>query len=181
MAAKATIHNVEVEISDVDRGVYESLSLCLARQPSETAPYMVTRLLAYCLEYREGIAFTEGSRREPAGRARARPHPPDDRVDRGRHAGRGSAPPRGESGGARRGLHAARPRTARPAARGRENPPGRQIPIFAFDLGFVDAIAESIDRRSRFSLSVTERHLYVELDGKTFETSISERRIAPPA
>src|SRR5258706_14056511 len=60
MALKATIHNFDVEISDVDRGIYETLSLCLARQPSETAPYMVTRLLAYCLEYREGIAFTEG-------------------------------------------------------------------------------------------------------------------------
>jgi len=60
MALKATIHNVDVEISDVDRGVYESLDLHLARQPSETAAYMATRLLAYCLEYREGIAFTEG-------------------------------------------------------------------------------------------------------------------------
>src|SRR5690606_17448937 len=31
-----------------------------ARHPSETAAYLMTRVLAYCLEYEEGIAFTEG-------------------------------------------------------------------------------------------------------------------------
>ncbi len=32
----------------------------LARHPSESAEYLVTRLLAYCLEYTEGIAFSKG-------------------------------------------------------------------------------------------------------------------------
>ena len=31
-----------------------------ARHPSETDAYMVTRVLAYCLEFTEGIAFSEG-------------------------------------------------------------------------------------------------------------------------
>jgi uncharacterized protein YaeQ len=44
----------------VDRGVYETLKLRLARHPSESAEYLVTRLLAYCLEYTEGIAFSKG-------------------------------------------------------------------------------------------------------------------------
>jgi uncharacterized protein YaeQ len=50
----------EVRLADADRGVYETLNLRLARHPSETAEYLVTRLLAYCLEYREGIAFSRG-------------------------------------------------------------------------------------------------------------------------
>ncbi|MBK5259061.1 MAG: YaeQ family protein, partial [Thermoanaerobaculia bacterium] len=54
MALTATVYNVETELSDIDRGVYESLSLRMARQPSETLEYMLTRLLAYCLEYTEG-------------------------------------------------------------------------------------------------------------------------------
>ncbi len=49
-----------VRLSHVDRGVYETLELRLARHPSESAEYLVTRLLAYCLEYREGIAFSKG-------------------------------------------------------------------------------------------------------------------------
>ena len=68
MALTATIYNLDVELADVDRGVYESLTLRVAREPSETAEYMLTRVLAYCLEYTEGIALTGGvaSGDEPA-------------------------------------------------------------------------------------------------------------------
>ena len=60
MAAGAVIHTFDVQLADLDRGVYEDLSLRMARHPSETDAFMVTRLLAHCLEYAEGIAFTEG-------------------------------------------------------------------------------------------------------------------------
>ena len=60
MALTATLYQLAIDLSHVDRGVYETLDLRLARHPSESAAYMLTRVLAYCLEYREGIAFTEG-------------------------------------------------------------------------------------------------------------------------
>jgi uncharacterized protein YaeQ len=60
MALTATIYNFDTELADIDRGVYETLSLRMARQPSETVEYMFTRFLAYCLEYTEGIELTEG-------------------------------------------------------------------------------------------------------------------------
>jgi uncharacterized protein YaeQ len=60
MALTATIHTFEIELSDVDRHVYETMALRLARHPSESEEYLVTRLLAYCLEYTEGIAFSRG-------------------------------------------------------------------------------------------------------------------------
>ena len=60
MALTATMHHFQVTLSDVDRGVYESLDLRVARHPSESARYMLTRTLAYCLSYEEGIAFSKG-------------------------------------------------------------------------------------------------------------------------
>ena len=60
MALSATIYNFLIELSDIDRGVYETLDLRVARQPSETVEYMLIRILAYCLEYGEGIEFTQG-------------------------------------------------------------------------------------------------------------------------
>jgi uncharacterized protein YaeQ len=60
MALTATIHHVKVTLSDVDRAVYEELDLRLARHPSESARYLLTRLLAYCLSYEAGIAFSKG-------------------------------------------------------------------------------------------------------------------------
>jgi uncharacterized protein YaeQ len=60
MALTATIYNFDIDLSDVDRGVYETLALRVARHPSETEEYLLTRVLAYCLEYAEGIVFSSG-------------------------------------------------------------------------------------------------------------------------
>ena len=60
MALTATIYNFDVELSDTDRDVYESLALRVARHPSESEEYLVARLLAYLLEFAEGIEFSRG-------------------------------------------------------------------------------------------------------------------------
>ena len=60
MALGATMYVFDVRLADADRGVYETLTIRAARHPSETAEYLVTRLLAYCLEYTDGIAFSKG-------------------------------------------------------------------------------------------------------------------------
>jgi len=60
MALGATVHRFEVALSDVDRGVYETLDLRVAQHPSETVRYMLLRVFAYALSYEEGIAFSKG-------------------------------------------------------------------------------------------------------------------------
>ena len=60
MALTATIYNFEVELADNDRNVYESLALRVAQHPSESDEYLIARVLAYLLEYREGIEFSRG-------------------------------------------------------------------------------------------------------------------------
>jgi uncharacterized protein YaeQ len=60
MALGATVYVFEVSLADADRGVYETLTIRAARHPSETPEFLVTRMLAYCLEYTEGIAFSRG-------------------------------------------------------------------------------------------------------------------------
>jgi len=60
MAQRATIHRVQIELSDTDRQVYEDIQLSVARADSETPQRLVARLLAYCLWYEPDIAFTAG-------------------------------------------------------------------------------------------------------------------------
>ncbi len=60
MAASATVYHLVLTLSDVDRAVYETLDLRLARHPSESPRYFWLRTLAYCLSYAEGIAFSKG-------------------------------------------------------------------------------------------------------------------------
>src|SRR5271165_6824809 len=49
-----------VRLADADRGVYDTLALRVAQHPSESPEYLIARVLAYCLEYAEGIAFSKG-------------------------------------------------------------------------------------------------------------------------
>jgi uncharacterized protein YaeQ len=60
VALTATIYNVDIDLADADRSVYESLALRVARHPSESEEYLVARILAYALEFHEGIAFSSG-------------------------------------------------------------------------------------------------------------------------
>lgn len=60
MALSATLYRFNIDLSDVDRSVYEQFEVRAAQHPSETMPYLLTRLLAYCLSYEEGIAFSRG-------------------------------------------------------------------------------------------------------------------------
>jgi len=60
MALKPTIYKAQVELADSDRNCFESLSLTLARHPSETLERMLVRLLAYCLNCTRGLEFTRG-------------------------------------------------------------------------------------------------------------------------
>jgi len=60
MALQATPYKVELNLTDLDRGVYESLRFTVARHPSETEERLVVRLLAYALWYDEQLAFGRG-------------------------------------------------------------------------------------------------------------------------
>jgi uncharacterized protein YaeQ len=178
MALTATIYRVGVELAHIDRGVYETLDLRLARHPSESLEYMATRLLAYCLEYREGIELTEGvsSGDEPAvlvrdltGKVTAWIEiglPSAERLHRGHklagraavYTHRGIQQVLGELSG--HGIHRA-----------------AEIPVIALDRAFVAALAESLDRRTSLSLSVTEGQLYVDVGDRHLESHIVTHRI----
>src|SRR6185503_17046000 len=60
MALSSTVFVFDIDLADADRQVYETLSLRVARHPSESDEFLVARVLAYCLEYREGIEFSRG-------------------------------------------------------------------------------------------------------------------------
>lgn len=58
MALTATLYNFEIELAHVDRGVYETLTLRVAQHPSEAPDFLIARVLAYCLEFTNGIEFS---------------------------------------------------------------------------------------------------------------------------
>ena len=65
MALKATIYKAQLQIADMDRGVYADRALTLAQHPSETEERMMVRLLAFALnvpadDHRGDLVFARG-------------------------------------------------------------------------------------------------------------------------
>ncbi len=60
MGNPATLFRFRLDVSDVDRGFYEAIDLRAAMHPSETEIYLLTRVLAYALNYEEGLTFAPG-------------------------------------------------------------------------------------------------------------------------
>jgi uncharacterized protein YaeQ len=174
MALTATIHNFDIELADSDRGVYESLGLRVARHPSESEEYLVARLLAYLLEYAEGIEFSRGvsDPEEPTVAIRDLTGVIKTWIDIG------------TPDAAR--LHKASKSGARVVVYTHKNPDqflkqiaGEKIhrpdelELYAFDRGLIAALVARLDRRVAFSVSINERELYVSIGTDTLTGAVT--------
>jgi len=178
MAQTATIYNLEIDLSDIDRGVYEKLNLCIARHPSETLEYMLMRMFAYCFEYGDGVTLTDGVsagdepavvRRDLTGRITAWIEvgmPDAERLHRGsKLAGRAAVYTHRDIGRLLSQLSTTHIQKA------------ADIPVYEFDGAFIDEVVALLERRSRLAITITERELYFEIAGRTFATTIVEHRV----
>lgn len=89
MALSATPYKVDVNLTDLDRNVYETLRFTVARHPSETEERLCARLIAYILWYSESLAFGRGlSNVDEPALWEKKPGWPSAALDRGRFARR---------------------------------------------------------------------------------------------
>lgn len=65
MALPSKLYRFKIELSDLEKGSYQSLDFRVAQHPSESLSYLLTRVLAYCLSYEEGIEFSAQGLGEP--------------------------------------------------------------------------------------------------------------------
>jgi uncharacterized protein YaeQ len=167
------MYNFAVQLADVDRGVYDELALRVARHPSETDAYMVTRVLAYCLEYEEGIAFSEGisSTDEPAVLVRDLTGKLTTWIEVG-------APDAAR-------LHYASKLADRTTIYTHRDPvkviaawDGKkihqleQITLQSFDPGFVDAAVAALERRNAITVTRSDGRLYLDVNGVALSTAV---------
>ncbi|CAN3702249.1 putative protein YaeQ [Microbacterium sp. MM2322] len=179
MAIGATIHTFTVQLSDVDRGVYEELALRVARHPSETAPYMLTRVLAYCLEYEEGITFSEGvaATDEPAVMVRDLTGSIVAWVEVG--APDAARLHTGSMKAERTVVYTHRdPDKVAAAWAGKRIHRAEDLLLHSFEPGFVERVAEGIERRNTATLTRTEGRVYLELNGVSGESDVHTRTAA---
>ena len=178
MAQTATIYNLSIDLSDVDRGVYEQLDLRIARHPSETAEYMLVRVLAYCLEFQDGIFLTEGvaSADEPAILIRDMTGQITAWIEVGLPDA--SRLHRGSKMASRAAVYTHRGRQLLSQLEGSKVHKSESVPIYTLDSEFIDEVARLIERRSSIALSITEQQIYLTIGSRNFTTSIEQHRIS---
>jgi uncharacterized protein YaeQ len=175
VALTATVYTIDIDLADNDRGVYESLALRVARHPSESEEYLVTRVLAYALEYTDGIEFSKGGLsdvddppiavKDLTGRYRAWIEvglPDAERLHRAAKASQRVA------------VYVHRdPSQWRQRLDGARIHRGDQVGLFAIDRGFLAALTARLERRMAFALSITDRELYLSIADTTLVGGIS--------
>ena len=164
MALQATVYNFDIELADSDRAVYESLALRVARHPSESAEHLIARVLAYLLEFVDGIAFSRGisDPDEPAIAVRDLTGAIDTWIDIG------------TPDAAR--LHKASKAATRVVVYTHKDPrqfinrlagekihQGDRLELYAIDRELIAALVARLDRRVAFSISVADGELYVSI------------------
>jgi uncharacterized protein YaeQ len=164
MALTATIYNFDIELSDTDRHVYETLALRVARHPSESEEFLIARVIAYLLEFTEGIEFSRGvsTPDEPAIAVRDLTGALTTWIDIG------------TPDAAR--LHKATKLASRVAVYTHKDPTqflkqlaGKTIyredalELYAIDRSLVSALVARLERRVAFTVSVSDRELYMSI------------------
>ncbi len=170
MSRGETHYRFLIALADTDRGLYEDLDVRLVRHPSETEAWLLTRALAYALAWEPGL--TAGSALcvgdEPAfwahddtGRANVWIElgaPSHERLDRATR----QAP--------RVLVFTAKPldQVQRALGSARLHHPDR-IEVVALPAPLVDALEPLLEGRNRWTLTVTEGRLFLEVAGRTLE------------
>lgn len=179
MALTSTMYTFDIALNDVDRGVYEQLNLKVARHPSETEEYLLTRVLAYCLEYREGIAFSKGlgdpddpalSVRDLTGALQAWIEigsPDAARL----HKASKAAP--------RVAVYTHKePRLLLRAYEGHKIHRAAHVELYAVDRDLLAELVEHLDRRVSMTLSVTDRQLFIDIGGTSVGGAVERHALA---
>jgi uncharacterized protein YaeQ len=174
MALGATIYTFDIELADSDRAVYQSLNLRVAQHPSETPDYLLTRVLAYCLEHGEGIEFSKGlsDPDEPAIAVRDLTGALRVWVDIGL--------PEPER------LHRASKAAPRVAVYTHKDPTqwadkvgtakihrAEKLEVFAFDRAWLAQLVARLERRMQFSLARSEGEIYLTAGDATLHTVLA--------
>jgi uncharacterized protein YaeQ len=182
MALSSTMYVFTVRLSDADRSVYETLTLRVAQHPSETPEYLITRVLAYCLEFSEGIVFSKGisdpdeptiAVRDLTGILRTWIDIGTPEAARLHRAGKAAA---------RVAVYSHRDVTAWLARiAGERIHRGEGLEIHVMDRELVAALVSRLERRMEIDMAVTERNLYVSVADETFSGTVELRRLPPPS
>ncbi len=178
MALGATVYTFKIELADSDRGVYAPLDLRVARHPSETEDHLLTRMLAYCLEYTEGIKLSNGlsDPDQPAISIRDLTGALQVWIDVG--APEAARLHRAAKLAPRVAVYTHKDAALLAARLGAEQiHRAEALELYAVDRSWLAKLAARLERRMEFALTVADAQVYLSLGADTLTCSVDRMRI----
>lgn len=179
MVAPTALYRFRIELADIDHSRYESLDFRIAQHPSETLPFLLTRVLAFSLNAQKGLEFSAGGLSDPDAPC----------MSVASHRG-GIALWIEVGNPSTRKLHKAAKASERVRVYTYKNADlllseiindqvhkADQIDVFSFRADFLSAIADWLERENRWSLTLLDGSLTLTFGEKTESTTLDQHRI----
>lgn len=169
------LYRFHFDLSDIDRSIYQALDFRVAQHPSETMPYLLTRVLAYSLSYQDGLEFSPeglGNPDAPALQALGQ----HGTIELWIEIGNPSA----------RKLHKATkaaknvvvytykdPEVLAAEIRANSVHRGSEIQIYCFDSKFLSALERQTGKNNKWSVLYQQGHLDIGMNGADVATDVT--------
>jgi len=173
MALPSTIYRINVQLSDIDHGVYETIQTTVAQHPSETEERLVARLLALAIFYEPELTCTKGISATdepdlwiigPDGRTKFWIEvglPESDRISKAcRHAEKVALLACGKALSNWDQQHLPKLEKI------------NNLTTVSVDQAFISTLASRLERTVNWSITITEGNLYLTADDVSYETTI---------
>jgi uncharacterized protein YaeQ len=177
---------LRIELNHVDRALEVGGKLIVDRDPDATPEHVMLRVLAWCLFHEEGLRLADGpprrdvadlSRTSPDGKAAvwiACAAADGDEIRRLIVHNRGVAV---------RVLFdedAPRERFVRQLAGIKKRPPGfEEMELWTIDRGAVTRLAEQLELRQRWAVTLVADHVYIDSDGVKVDSAVTRTPVPP--
>lgn len=169
MAGSPMLFRFQIEVSDIDGGLYEPADFRVAQHPSEAAPYLLTRVIAFALNVQEGLEFAPGGLSDSDTPCLRVPGPQGG-VSVWIEVGNPSARKLHKASKAAKSVKVYTYKNAELLAeeiRGGDVHRANEIEIYALDSNFLQRLAGHLDRDNRWSLLHQQGNLVIDVGGTT--------------
>ncbi len=173
------LYRFTIELSNIDRNLYETLDFRVSQHPSEIESYLLTRTLAYAISYEEGLEFSPQGLADPESPAlhKLGRH---NSIDLWIEIGNPSS----------RKLHKATKTAKKVSIYTYKNPEvllndiksnavhkADELEIFAFNEEFISTLEKNLNKTNRWSLVIQQNQISISIAEQTITTELKQFKI----
>ena len=170
------LYRFNIELSDVDRNVYETLDFRIQQHPSEISTYLLTRVLAYALSYQSNLEFSASGLSDPDTPA-LQSKGDHGSIDLWIEIGNPSAKKLHKAGKTAKQVVVYTYKSAEVLIADINNNDvhrASDIQIYSFDVKFLSNLEKLLQKNNRWSIVLQEAQLDVTIGEQTISTEVKK-------